>query len=151
MGTSLRAVDLVKVLERERELGRERLDASPEFAIWERREFVEEGLDDSWIKDYHRKLEGKPGKRIENITLGLERCGNLQEHHDPGHEAVTSPLKDVEKGSEKRCAQNNAKGPAFDHVDKVEGECGLIEAMLLLKHEGLIQTERQRWERRSEC
>ena len=139
------------MLERELELGRERLDASPEFPIWERREFVEEGLDDSWIKDYHRKLEGKPGKRIEKITLGLERCRNLQEHHDPGHEAVASPLKDVEKGSEKRCTQNNAKGPAFDHVDKVEGECSLIEAMLLLKHEGLIETERQSWECGSEC
>jgi hypothetical protein len=65
MGTSLRAVDLVKVLKRELELGCERLDASPEFAMWKGREFVEERLDDSWIKDYHRKLEGKSGKRIE--------------------------------------------------------------------------------------
>jgi hypothetical protein len=68
---------------------------------------------------------------------------NLQKHHNPGHEAITSPLKDVEEGSEKGCTQDNAKGPAFDYVDKVEGECSLIEAMLLLKHEGLIQTERQ--------
>jgi len=59
MRTSLRAVDLVKVLKRELELGCEDLDASPEFAMWEGREFVEEGLDDSWIKDYHRKLEDK--------------------------------------------------------------------------------------------
>jgi hypothetical protein len=65
MGASLRAIDLVKVLERELELRRERLDASPEVAFWERREFVEEGLDNSWVKDYHRKLEDKPGKRIE--------------------------------------------------------------------------------------
>jgi hypothetical protein len=65
MGTSLRAVDLVKVLERKFELRCERLNASPELALWERRQFVEEGLDDSWIKDYHRKLEDKPEKRIE--------------------------------------------------------------------------------------
>ena len=65
MGTPLRAVDLVKVLERELELRCERLNASPELALWERRQFVEEGLDDGWIKDYHRKLEDKPGKRIE--------------------------------------------------------------------------------------
>ena len=62
MGTSFRAVDLVKVLERELELGCERLDARSELALWERRQFVEEGLDDGWIKDYHRKLEDKPGK-----------------------------------------------------------------------------------------
>ena len=62
MGTSLRAVDLVKVLKRELELGRERFDASPDFAMWEGREFIEEGLYDSWIKDYHRKLEDKTGK-----------------------------------------------------------------------------------------
>jgi hypothetical protein len=65
MGASLRAVDFVEVSERELELGCERLDASPEFAMWEGREFVEEGLDDSRIKDYHRKLECKSGKRIE--------------------------------------------------------------------------------------
>ena len=65
MGASLRAVDLVKVLERELELRRERLDASPEIAFRERRQFVEEGLDNSWVKDYHRKLEDKPGERIE--------------------------------------------------------------------------------------
>ena len=35
MGTSLRAVDLVKVLKRELELGRERFDASPDFTMWE--------------------------------------------------------------------------------------------------------------------
>lgn len=65
MGASLRAVDLVKVFERELELRCERPNASPELALRERRQFVEEGLDDSWIKDHHRKLEGKPGKRIE--------------------------------------------------------------------------------------
>lgn len=81
---------------------------------------------------------------------GGEGLGNLQKHHDPGHEAVASPLKDVEEGCEKGCAQNNAKSPAFDHVDKIEGECSLIEAMLFLKYEGLIQTERQSWESGSE-
>ena len=75
---------------------------------------------------------------------------NLQKHHDPGDEAIASPLKDVEEGSENGCAQNNAKSPAFDHVDKIEGEGSLIEAMLLLKHEGLIQAERQSWESGSE-
>ncbi len=79
MRTSLRTVDLVKVLERELELRRERLDASPELALWERREFVEEGLDDSWIKDYHRKLEDKPGKRIEQGTWGWGGVGKLTE------------------------------------------------------------------------
>lgn len=47
---------------------------------------------------------------------------NPHKHHYPGHEAVTSPLKDVEKGSENGTSQNDAKSPAFDYVDKVEGE-----------------------------
>lgn len=62
MGASLRAVDLIKVLKRELKLGCERFDASLDFAMWEGREFIEEGLDDGWIKDYHRKLEDKTGK-----------------------------------------------------------------------------------------
>lgn len=74
---------------------------------------------------------------------GREGWVSLQKHHDPRDEAITSPLKDVEEGSENGGAQNNAKSPAFDHIDKVEGECSLIEAMLLLEHEGLIQTDGQ--------
>jgi hypothetical protein len=47
------------VLKRKLELRRERLHASPEFAFWERRELVEERLNDGWVENNHRKLENK--------------------------------------------------------------------------------------------
>jgi hypothetical protein len=48
------------VLEGKSELRCERLDASPKFAFWERGELVEERLNDGWVENDHRKLEGKP-------------------------------------------------------------------------------------------
>ncbi len=69
----------------------------------------------------------------------MDGCvGNVHKYHDPGHKAVTSPLKDVEEERDKGRAQNNAESPAFNHVHKVEGWCSFIETMLLLKYEGLI-------------
>jgi hypothetical protein len=74
--------------------------------------------------------------------------GNSQEHHEPRYEAIASPFKDIEKSGKKGSTKNYAKSPAFQHVDKVEGECGLIETMLLLEDEGLIQAKGQGWKGR---
>jgi hypothetical protein len=71
--------------------------------------------------------------------------GNSQEHHNPRYEAVTSPLKDIEESGKKGSTKNYAKSPAFQNVGKVEGECGLIETVLLLEYEGLIQAQGQCW------
>ena len=60
VGATLRSVDLVQVLERELELGREGLDAGAEVAFGEGREFVEQRLDDGGIEDDHGHLEGEP-------------------------------------------------------------------------------------------
>jgi len=67
-----------------------------------------------------------------------KRWGYPQEYHDPRYEAVTSPLKDIEKGGKKRGADYYANNPAFQHVCKVEGEGHLVKAMLLLEDKSLI-------------
>ncbi len=68
----------------------------------------------------------------------MKSRGYPQEHHDPRYEAVASPLKDIEKGGKKGRAECYAKSPAFQHVDKVEGEGHLIKAMLFLEDKSLI-------------
>ena len=60
---ALRAVDLVQVLERELELGREPLDAGAEVALGERRELVEQRLDDGRVEHDHRQLEDQPVRK----------------------------------------------------------------------------------------
>jgi hypothetical protein len=76
---------------------------------------------------------------------------NSQEHHEPRYETVASPLKNIEEGGKKGSTKNYAQSPAFQHVGKVEGECGLIETMLLLEDEGLIQAKRQGWKSGKKC
>jgi len=73
----------------------------------------------------------------------MKSWGYRQEHHDPGYEAVASPLKDIEKGGKKGGAECYTKSPAFQHVYKVEREGHLIKAMLLLEDKSLIQAKRQ--------
>lgn len=68
----------------------------------------------------------------------MKSWGYPQEHHDPRYEAVASPLKDIEKGGKKGGAERYAKGPAFQHVCKVEGEGHFVKAMLLLEDKSLI-------------
>jgi hypothetical protein len=70
------------------------------------------------------------GKKIE--------LRHSQKHHDPRYEAVAGPLEDIEKGGKKRGANYYAKSPTFQHVCKVEGECALIKAVLLLEDKSLI-------------
>lgn len=68
----------------------------------------------------------------------MRSWGYPQKHHDPRYEAVTGPLKDIEKGRKKGGANNNSKSPAFQHVCEVEGKSGLIKTMLLLEDKSLI-------------
>lgn len=62
MRATFRTIDLVEVFKRELQSRRKGLDPSTELAFTERRKFVEERLNHRWVKDYHRKLEDKPGK-----------------------------------------------------------------------------------------
>lgn len=61
MRATLRPVNLVQVLQRELQLGRERLDAVAQFTLGQGRKLVEQGLDDRGIDDDHDDLERQPG------------------------------------------------------------------------------------------
>ena len=72
MRTTLRAIDFVKVLERELQLAREALNAIPELAFSTRRELVEERLDDGRVDDDHEKLEAEPLHKLGvNMDMSL--------------------------------------------------------------------------------
>lgn len=134
---TLRTVDLVEVFKRELELRCKSLDTSAELAFWEWREFVKQRLNYRWVEDNHQKLEDNADKASEQVKR-MASWGDLQKHHDPGYKTVAGPLNDIQKGRQNGGAQNYTKSPAFQHICKVEGKCGLIETMLFLEDEGLI-------------
>ena len=57
MGASFRAVNLVKMFERELEFSSEGFNSAFEFAFGKGRELVEQRLDDGWIENDHGHLE----------------------------------------------------------------------------------------------
>lgn len=143
MRAALRAVDLVQVLERELEARGERLDARAELARGERRELVEQRLDERRVDHHHRQLERKPCIPVSILIVRYrsvrgETRGDSHEGHEPGHEAVAGPLEDPEEGGEEGRREHEADCPALEHVRNEEPGRGLVEAVLLLQHEGLV-------------
>jgi len=112
VGTSLRAVDLIEVFERKLELRRECLDASPKLASGRGESLLKRG----WMTvGYSITIESWKVILEDGLNKQhMDDCvGNAHKYHDPGHKAVTSPLKDVEEERDKGRAQNNAESPAL--------------------------------------
>ena len=63
MRAALGTVDLIQVLEGELQLGSQAFNPGPKVAHRERRQLVEERLNDSRVDEDHQDLEGEPGRR----------------------------------------------------------------------------------------
>ena len=72
MWTPLTSIDLVQMLQWKFQLARQRLNPRPQVTIWQRREFVEERLDDHWIEHHHYQLEDYPTVKLSTELLQPE-------------------------------------------------------------------------------
>lgn len=118
MRAALASINLVEVLEREVEFRGECLCPGTEITIFERRQLVEERLDDGWVEQDHDELEAD------------------HECHEPRNESVSGPFEYVEEGGEERRAEDDAETDGFDEVADEYARRGFVEAMFGLHDEG---------------
>ena len=122
---ALAAVDDEERVEREIEAFGESLDPLLQSSIFKRRELIEQWKDDDRIDRDHEHLE------------------NDAEGPDVVKETVSCLLDDGEDDGENWSAQGSEEHQLFDLVGHVRPQRRLVEAKLLLKHKGLVQTARE--------
>jgi len=129
MRAALGTVDLIQMLEREVQLRSKAFDPFSKVAFGERRQLIKEWLNDSRVDEDHQNLEGK------------------QERHQEWDEAVTSPLKDLQKGGKEWSTESKSNQPAFNGIRDKKPRSHLVKPVFFLEDEGLVSGEWNAWDR----
>jgi hypothetical protein len=130
------------VLERELQLASQSLSAVPQLALGERGQLVEQRLNDGRVQDDHRHLEREPGEQNE-YKRSRHSTRLSHEAHEPGHEAIASPLEDLQEAREERRADGGADEPALDSVRDEQPGGRFVEPVLLLEDERRVDAQRE--------
>lgn len=78
MGAALGTVDLIQMFEWEPQLRSKALDSLSKVAFRERRQFIEEWLNDSRVDKDHQNLEGEPARQMFQFQIqGLFKPAKL--------------------------------------------------------------------------
>lgn len=72
--------------------------------------------------------------------------GNSQESHQEWNEAVTSPLKDLQKCGKEWSTKSESNQPALNCVCDEQSGSHLVKPMSFLENEGLISGEWDTWD-----
>lgn len=78
---------------------------------------------------------------VSTQPLETQKEHSSHEGHKPRHEAIASPLEDPEESGEERRREDEADGPALEHVGNEKPRRRFVEAVGLLEHERLIDGE----------
>lgn len=74
--TPLGPIDNVEVLERELELARQSFDAVTKLALWQRRELVEQRLNEGRVDELEEDNEDEAGERQSSVREHLRRSAS---------------------------------------------------------------------------
>jgi hypothetical protein len=72
---------------------------------------------------------------------------DLQERHQEWDKAVTSPLKDLQKGGKEWSTESKSNQPALNGIRDKQAQSHLVEPVFFLENEVFISGEWDVWDR----